>query len=59
MGADPSAGCAPQAPETIRSSKLLGRVGKKINTKTVELAIKYEWPSCLILHVISSASARL
>lgn len=32
---------APQAPETIGSSKLLGRVGKK--QKPVELAIKYEW----------------
>lgn len=25
------------------SSKLLGRVGEKNKTKTVELAIKYEW----------------
>lgn len=36
--AGPSAGCAAQAPETIGSSTLLGRVGGKL-----ELAIKYEW----------------
>lgn len=37
--AGPSAGCATQAPETIGSSKLLGRVGGG----EVELAMKYEW----------------
>lgn len=36
--ADPSVGNALQAPETIGSSKLLGRDGGK-----VKLAIKYEW----------------
>lgn len=36
--ADPSVGNASQAPETIGSSKLLGRDGGE-----TQLAIKYEW----------------